>query len=383
MNGGGAAEARQARTAAIGETVERYSGAYVDPTRLRRATCVELDAENVEHVRPDELTPFAPPQFDEPGFAFAPFTPSTRIDWVTGVDLRRRTALEVPAQLVYLVNGVLGDTRIGYSTSNGMACGCTWEEAVVSGLLEVVERDAFMAAWYGRLSLPLIDHGSSPELADFLARHVAPTGLRVALVNLSPLVDIPAVLAVVRNPSTDVAPLALGAAASTSPMTAVRKAVIEAFQTRTWSKAEQREGAIIDPAGGFGQVRDFDDHVRLSLHPDAVTAAAFLDASEETVALSDLPDVPDVTPSGAIAVIVERLDAQGVRVAAVDMTSPDIAEAGLWVAKVIAPAMSPLDAGYHARMLGSRRLYQRAHAIGLAECEPSFADLNPWPHPFP
>ena len=166
-------------------------------------------------------------------------------------------------------------------------------------------------------------------------------------------------------------------------MTAVRKAVIEAFQTRTWSKAEQREEAIIDPAGGFGQVRDFDDHVRLSLHPDAVTAAAFLDASEETVALSDLPDVPDVTPSGAIAVIVERLDAQGVRVAAVNMTSPDIAEAGLWVAKVIAPAMSPLDAGYHARMLGSRRLYQRAHAIGLAECEPSFADLNPWPHPFP
>lgn len=383
LNGGGAADPRQARAAAIGETVERYSGAYIDTTTLRRATSAQLDAEGVDHVRPEEFTPFAPEQFTVEGFAYSPFTASTSLAWLRGVDLAVGSPLEVPAQLMFLANTALDDNRIGYSTSNGMACGCTWEEAVLSGLLEVVERDAFMATWYGRHSLPLIDPDSSASLREFMARHVEPTGLAVSLVDLSRLVDVPVVLALVRNPHNDVAPLALGAACSTSALTAARKAMIEAFQTRTWSKAEQREGAVIDPGAGFEQIADFDDHVRLSLHPKSIAAAAFLDASSERVGLEDLPAVPDASPGGAIDEIARRLRDQGVRCAACDLTSPDVREAGLVVAKVIAPALSALDSGYAGRMLGGRRLYERAFEVGLSPRKLTFDDLNPWPHPFP
>lgn len=383
LNGGGAPDPRQARAAAIGETIERYSGSWVDPTQLHRASHAELTDRGVNHVTPQELRLFSEEQLRQPGFRFAPFEASTQLDWIPGVDLARDTTVLVPAQLMYLTNGILGDTRIGYSTSNGMACGCTWEEAVLSGLLEVVERDAFMATWYGRLSLPQIAPDSDAELARFLQEHVGHSGLDVSLVNMSVLVDVPVVLAVIRNSANGIAPLALGAACSASPLTAARKAVIEAFQTRTWAKAEQREGAVLDPVDGFDQVKDFDDHVRLSLHPEAVRNAAFLDSSTNRVSLADLPEVPARTPGQAIREIAWRLARQDIRVMACDMTSPDVAEAGLVVAKAFAPGLSPLDSGYPGRMLGGRRLRERAAAVGLLDHPLDEADLNPWPHPFP
>ncbi len=383
LNGGGAGDPRQARAAAIGETVERYSGAYVDVDALRWATAADLAAAGVDHVRPDELTLLSAEQLADPACPFEPFTATTPLCWLTGYELADGHPVAVPAQLVNLVNGVFGDVAIGYSTSNGMACGCTWEEAVVSGLLELVERDAFTATWYGRLSLRRIEVASSPQLRRFFADHVDPTGLDVSLIDLSQLVDVPVVLAVVRNPGSGVAPLALGAAASASPLTAVRKAVIEAFQTRTWAKAEQREGTVIDPALGFDQVKDFDDHVRLSLHPRAIEAAAFLDASTEVVPLDALPAVPGDTPGAIVQEVTDRLRRQGVRAIACDVTSPDVAEGGLVVAKVFSPQLNPLDSGYATRLLGGHRLRHRAYDVGLLPAPLTSADLNPWPHPFP
>ena len=68
---------------------------------------------------------------------------------------------------------------------------------------------------------------------------------------------------------------------------------------------------------------------------------------------------------------------------AVDVTAPDIADAGLRVAKVVAPELQPLDVAYDARFLGGRRLYRAAFELGLRDEPATFDDLNPYPHPFP
>jgi len=68
---------------------------------------------------------------------------------------------------------------------------------------------------------------------------------------------------------------------------------------------------------------------------------------------------------------------------AVDVTAPDIAAAGLCVAKVVAPELQPLDVAYDARFLGGSRLYSAAFELGLAAAPATFDGLNPDPHPFP
>ncbi|MFV0308733.1 MAG: YcaO-like family protein [Desertimonas sp.] len=385
LNGGGAPLSSVATAAAIGETVERYSAAWVDPDRLRLTTASELRATGLDVLDPAAFALFSDTQYASAGFPFARFTEDTPVLWTQGRRLGGTAApVLVPAQLVY-ITGDLGhdDTQVGYATSNGLACASTWEEAVLGGLLEIVERDAFTTAWYSRLSLPLLDPESDADTASWFRKHVVPTGLDVNLVDLSVLVDAPVVLAVIRNPHTDVAPLALGAAAATDPTRAVRKAVVEAFQTRTWAKAEQREGAILSPADGFEQVRDFDDHVRMSLHPATIAACRFLDASSDRRPLRSVPAVADATPAEAIDDLVGRLATQGVEAATVDVTSPDVVEGGLVVAKTIAPRLHPLDAGYLGRYLGGDRLRHRPAQLGLIPEPLTDADLNPWPHPFP
>ena len=61
----------------------------------------------------------------------------------------------LPAQLVFL-EAPPGDPHVAVPTSNGLACGTNASTTPsLAGLLEVVERDAFMLVWSNRLSLPL------------------------------------------------------------------------------------------------------------------------------------------------------------------------------------------------------------------------------------
>ena len=66
-----------------------------------------------------------------------------------------------------------------------------------------------------------------------------------------------------------------------------------------------------------------------------------------------------------------------------DVTSPDVAGAGLRVVHVIAPELCQLDVVEGARFLGGRRLYHAAFEAGLVAQPLGAGDLNPDPHPFP
>ena len=88
---------------------------------------------------------------------------------------------------------------------------------------------------------------------------------------------------------------------------------------------------------------------------------------------------------------VERFRAEGAtaiswdigETPAVDVTSPDVAELGLVVTKVVAPELCALDVVHGARFLGGRRLYEAAAALGLRAGVVDGDDINPDPHPFP
>lgn len=383
--GGGALDERSATLSAIAETVERYSAVYWWEHAMVQATWSELTARGEPAVSPDQLRLFTDAQYADPEFPFTRFTEDTRISWVRGTDLRDGSATWLPAVLVFL-SGPHRETaeRISNSTSNGLAAGCTWDEALCSGLLELVERDGFSTVWHNRLSMPLIDPDSDPEVKAFFDRHVRPAGLDVSLVDLSRFCDVPAVLTVVRNRVTGISPIAVGGAAAGTPQRAIVKAVIEAFQTRVWMRAEQREGNLLPPDTDFAaEVHRFDDHVRLYAGPGLEHETEFLDASTERVAVADLPVLPDHRPRALARAVLERLHRQDIDVYLADATSPDVYEAGLIVARVFAPALVPLDSSFRARFIGPPRLRSRPVELGLLDGPLTDTELNPFPHPYP
>jgi ribosomal protein S12 methylthiotransferase accessory factor len=254
---------------------------------------------------------------------------------------------------------------------------------VLSGLLELVERDAFMITWLAGISWPLLDWSGNAWVAEFERRYLAPTGLRVSAVDLSAFWGIPCALGVARSRIGGEAPLGVGAAAATTVERAVEKACDEAVRVRSWAqalRASDPQGATVPAAE---QIVEFDEHVHYYAYDRNAAAADFLDASQAHRPTEEMVPVVGATPADQVAAICARLAARGVTVYAADVTAPDVRAAGLCVARVLATELCTLDVVHAYRHLGGRRLYEEPARLGVRAKPLSEHDLNPAPHPFP
>jgi ribosomal protein S12 methylthiotransferase accessory factor len=364
-----------AAAAAVGEALERYSASFVPHERLVVASARELGRGAVD---PERFALFSEAQYAKDGFPFRPFTSRTEVAWVEGRELPDGAPAWLPAELVYLGDASSGRKPIGYATSSGAACAETRTEAVERGLCELLERDAFMIAWAARLSLPLLDWRRHRALVELDRRYFAPTGLRYAAVDLSRFHRVPSVLGVVRAPAGCAGALGVGAGTAPTIERAWFKALAEAFAARSAAA----KLALVDdtPFGPYGAgVRTFEDHIRYYADETRAAAAAFIDAAAEQTPVAAVAHVG----GPVLAELCKRVYDAGSTPYAVDVTSPDVAELGLVVTKVVAPELCPLDASHGARFLGGRRLYEAAAALGLRDAVLTEAELNPEPHPFP
>jgi ribosomal protein S12 methylthiotransferase accessory factor len=274
------------------------------------------------------------------------------------------------------------EERIGHATSSGLACAATLEEAVLAGLFELVERDAFMLVWHNRLSLPLLDWSADPELVRQDERYFAPSGLSYAAVDLSVFIGIPTVLGVVHGAAGTLGGLGVGAASAATVGVAWRKALAEAFSVQRWvrDRALEEPEKLDRPAE---RIRTFDGHTLYYAQPTQARRAAFLDASPERRDVRDVVPLDGENVLERINAVCRRLHEHGASAYAVDVTSPDVRAAGLRVVHAVAPELCQLDVVEGARFLGGRRMYEAAYEAGLVPHRLTAADLNPDPHPFP
>jgi ribosomal protein S12 methylthiotransferase accessory factor len=78
--------------------------------------------------------------------------------------------------------------------------------------------------------------------------------------------------------------------------------------------------------------------------------------------------------------LVARLRDLDMEAVAVDLTSDELREAGLWVVRVVIPKLMPMSTIYRARFLGHPRLYAYPEKAGFGRR--TEADVNPAPQPF-
>jgi ribosomal protein S12 methylthiotransferase accessory factor len=239
-----------------------------------------------------------------------------------------------------------------------------------------------MLAWNNRLSLPLLDWGDDPELRALDERLFATSGLRYAVLDGSVFLDVPVAIGIVHGPPDERAALAVGAGSAATIATAWRKALSEAFGVFRWLRKRavaEPEQRVDDPL----EIATFDDHMLFYAAHRRAQQAAFFDASRGRTPTGAVEPLRESTPTRQIEEVMERLAARGVTAYAVDVTTPDVEELGLRVARVVAPELCALDVAHSARYLGGRRLYRAAFEAGLLPAPLEPADLNPLPHPFP
>ncbi|HEY3481042.1 MAG TPA: TOMM precursor leader peptide-binding protein [Streptomyces sp.] len=323
--------------------------------------------------------------------AVRPFDPDRPIPWVWGYSLRDRRALLVPEILAYYHAPGGLENRFVQESSNGCASGGSLAEAVYFGLMEVVERDAFLLAWYGRAPLPEIDGSGSrrPETRAMIDR-LAMYGYRARFFDTRVTFPIPVVTAVAERVDGGLGRLCFGAGAGLDPEAALAAGLCEIATDavnlrRRTARDETRLRAM---AADFGRVQVLHDHPLLYGLPEMARHADFLLRGDrpriplEAVAAAGLAPAGDLRDD--VAHCVTAVAAAGFDVVVIDQTMPEQRDLGFHTAGVIVPGLLPIDFGWsRQRAPHMPRTRTALREAGLHDRDLGADDLNPAPHPFP
>ena len=377
------------RDLAFLEGFERYAGTHRRSREPMLTAAYEEVADRA--LDPRECGLYAPETYrDDP--MLSPFDPTRPVPWVTGWSLRDEKPVLVPARLSYYSAGVAADNFV-FECSNGCAIGSCLEEAVLFGLLELIERDSFLLAWYAGAKLPEIDLEScTGHRVRAMADRAALRGYRVHAFDNRVDLAVPVVTAVAVREDGGPGTLAFAAGAAFDPEAAVESALSEilTYIPHLPGQVEERPEELAAMAEDFSLVRRLPDHAALFGLPQmARHAADFLEPGPARE-MGELyagwqerrPYTLDLLDD--VRLVRDELTGAGFDVVVVDQTTPEQRRLGLHTVCTVVPGLLPIDFGWtRQRALQMPRLRTALRRAGLRETDLAEAELRRVPHPFP
>jgi ribosomal protein S12 methylthiotransferase accessory factor len=298
--GGIGSSREEAQAACLAEAVERYSLQFCGQEPYVDGSLVALGP---SAIHPNDVLLLRDSQFNE----------EEPVEWFEGWSLTQNRARFLPLALTVLDYCVPQKWSTPEANSTGCAAGSTIEEAIVHGILELIERDAVSIWWYNQVELAEVDPTGLEGEAAAIHAHLRSAGWSVRLHDITTDLAIPVAAAVAVNADGG---WLLTSAAEVNGQSAIAGALREALLL---CRARLRNGP--QPP--------FIPGASISMTP-GITAASFQ--------LANL-----------IELLCARLASAGHEVAVFDLTRPDIA---FPVVRVVSPGLRD-----KARRLGPGRLY--------------------------
>jgi ribosomal protein S12 methylthiotransferase accessory factor len=364
----------QAIVGAIGEAVERYSAAFVpyDQVTVCPYSSVASDA-----VAPWALTLYEHEQYDHPQFGYSRVHTDDPIGWVVGHSLTRGVDVLTPAFAVYqpYVSQANEPPAIQQITT-GLACGNSLEEAALAAVCEVVERDAAMLMWLQRRRPPrvILEPEKDSQVSEAF-RSFGGLQKYVKLLDITTDLSIPAYVAVWDGPINGESGAIFASCAKHTRAKAAVGALTELAQCLLWA------GSLLDnhkklPDPSVEELTRIEEHVLWPLRPSTRGVFEFALSSTNRVRFEEEPKLQETDVLDIIERCVRLIASRGLEVIVVDVTSPDVLDAGLHVVRAIIPGSQPLFFGS-----GMHRISDRARQIEYPDRADSAMNLHP--HPFP
>ncbi|MXN79510.1 TOMM precursor leader peptide-binding protein [Burkholderia sp. 4701] len=351
----------QARASALCEALERFSSVYQGDEATVTGGMDALLADpacDAEPIHVNALQQFSERQFDAREAINAltrdvrkqvppRFTARDVIDWTPAWSLVSGKRHLVPLSYCYAETPDSAQTDVAcVHNPNGCAAGSTLDEAILQGMLELIERDAVAIWWYNQVPRPGIDLASFEEpYFDALVKEYETFGWRLWALDITHDLGVPAVAALAENPADG--RFSIGFGCHLDARIAVQRALTEVNQLldiaadapHPWDREKLLDTGFLYPASDV----------------------------RRTTGSTWQPVEADTLPA-AIAHCVGKIAAAGMDVLVVDKTRPDI---GLSVAQVIAPGLC-----HFWPRFGARRLYDVPVHLGWCERARDESELN-------
>nr|WP_255552003.1 TOMM precursor leader peptide-binding protein [Erythrobacter crassostrea] len=385
--------AQKSEAIAILEALERFCG---QSPRSRhgflRASFSECLERGLNVADPQSMILCPEAQRGEPSHNLQAFSPDQAYDWIWGYSLLQDEAVLVPLQFGFYSQRLTDpQERFVQESSNGCALGNSRVEAIFHGLLETIERDAYMTRWHVKGEPVRLDLEScaSAEIRNLHARAKA-QGFELFAFDIGIEAQLPTVLAMIVDPDDD-APVKSYCASACNPVArdAIYAAIVEvtssiAVYQGQFGKERKRARELYEDGSRATEMRD---HVLLYSLPETIERLDFLDRKAAPVdADRHFADMERNWGSTDLKRDLDTLIKEVAKVSddiiVIDQTAEHIEQIGLHCVKTLAPGMHPVTFGHQYRRISKKRL-QSARDVLAAKGERVVEGENPFPHNFP
>ena len=321
-----------AKASAMMEGFERYSAEKQDCDEVIVANINEI-SENGDYINPVSLN--LPKDFKKESLE------AIQLEWSLAKDIVSGEEFYVPTNAVY--HPYLHDNNVQSlfkSNTNGLASGNVLEEAILHGMLEVIERDAWSIFELTHKNYAQIDLDSiESETVNDIIEKFESEGIKIKLMDFTADVKIPTIAASADDTVTkDAGLLTLGMGSHLDPEVAILRALTEVAQSR----ATQINGAREDTVrADFAREAGYERMKRINKF--------YFKDEEEKIKLSDIENKSTSSITKDIEIVKNELMANDIeKILYVDLTRPEL---DVSVVRVIIPemelfALDPSRAGY-------------------------------------
>lgn len=362
----------QARVSALCEALERYSGVFQGDEIRHRDTYKSLgDAA----IHPNACMNFSEEQYKtrhewNKNSALSqrvpePFDQETELDWTPVWSFTAQDFKYLPTAYCYY-GYPREQNPYCWANSNGAAAGNTYEEAILQGFMELVERDSIALWWYNRVQRPAVDLGSFDEpYFQAIAEQYHRMNREIWVLDLTSDLTIPAFAAISRRRDKEIEDIVFGFGAHFDAKIAILRAITETNQVLP---------AVLTVAADGSTHYRFDDPVAVQWWETATLEnQPYLlpDAGVQAKVCSDYPQLGSNDLLEDVMTCVKIVQNQGMEMLVLDQTRPDV---GLTVVKVIVPGLR-----HFWKRLAPGRLYEVPVRLGWVPESLPESQLNPLP----
>ena len=321
-----------AKASAMMEGFERYSAERQDSDETIIATPNEIGRYG-DYIDPKSLN--LPKDFEKKDIS------DINLEWSKSKDIISGNEYYIPTNAIF--HPYASDSNaesLFKSNTNGLASGNILDEAILHGMLEVIERDAWSIFELTHKNYAQIDIESiESELILDIINKFESEGIKIKLMDFTADIKIPTIAASADDTITkDAGLLTLGMGTHLDPEVAILRALTEVAQSR----ATQINGAREDTVrADFAREAGYERMKRINKY--------YFKDEEEKISLSDIENKSTSSITKDIEIVKNELTANDIeKILYVDLTRPEI---DVSVVRVVIPEMEvytidPSRAGY-------------------------------------
>ncbi|MBR5953844.1 MAG: YcaO-related McrA-glycine thioamidation protein, partial [Methanobrevibacter sp.] len=321
-----------AKASAMMEGFERYSAEKQETDEVIVANLDDISKKG-DFIDPVSLN--LPKDFKKENLELMQLERSLAKDLISGEDFY------IPTNAIF--HPYLHDNQVQSlfkSNTNGLASGNILEEAILHGMLEVIERDAWSIFELTHKNYAQIDLDSiESKLVNDVIGKFESEGIKIKLMDFTADIDIPTIAASADDTVTkDAGLLTLGMGTHLDPEVAILRALTEVAQSR----ATQINGAREDTVrADFAREAGYERMKRINKY--------YFIEEDEKIKLSDIENKSTSSITKDIEIVKDELMANDIeKILYVDLTRPEL---DVSVVRVVIPemelyALDPSRAGY-------------------------------------